>query len=253
MPFTFAHPALVLPFLNAKRTWFSATGLIAGSIVPDFEYFLRMRKGLSYYSHTWPGLFWFDLPFAVLLTLVFHAVVRTPLLQRLPAPIYSRLAPCALPNWPRTLRHRWLTILLSILLGTLTHFGWDWFVHQSSDYLFEHQRRLFALHELVSHSQVYAAVHLGHTLLGLAAIAWAIFRLPALLAPTQNQGFSLKFWSLIALFTACMSSLRIKLGTDMYSQDWLVAVLSAFLLALTLACLWLTLAKTSRSSSFDGS
>ena len=42
MPFTFAHPAIVLPFYK-KPKFFSMTTLIIGSMSPDFEYFLRMK------------------------------------------------------------------------------------------------------------------------------------------------------------------------------------------------------------------
>ena len=68
MPFTLAHPAIVLP-LAAKKLRMSATGLVIGSMVPDFEYFIRMRTE-SKYSHTLAGLFWFDLPLGLLLCFV---------------------------------------------------------------------------------------------------------------------------------------------------------------------------------------
>ncbi|SEF46838.1 protein of unknown function [Flavobacterium urumqiense] len=41
MPFTFSHPAIILPFLKNKKL--SATALIIGSMSPDFEYFFRMK------------------------------------------------------------------------------------------------------------------------------------------------------------------------------------------------------------------
>jgi len=44
MPFTFSHPAIVLPLATLRRQWISATGLIIGSITPDFEYFIRMKN-----------------------------------------------------------------------------------------------------------------------------------------------------------------------------------------------------------------
>ena len=50
MPFTFAHPAIVLPFYK-KPKFFSMTTLIIGSMSPDFEYFLRV-KIKSDMSHT---------------------------------------------------------------------------------------------------------------------------------------------------------------------------------------------------------
>jgi hypothetical protein len=53
MPFTFSHPALILPLTRLPKRWVSATGLVIGSIVPDFEKFLKMNDGNTY-SHTLP-------------------------------------------------------------------------------------------------------------------------------------------------------------------------------------------------------
>jgi hypothetical protein len=56
MPFTFAHPAVVLPGGYLPKQWLSLTGLVVGSRTPDFEYFFRWRV-LSLYSHTLAGIF----------------------------------------------------------------------------------------------------------------------------------------------------------------------------------------------------
>ena len=57
MPFTFSHPAIILPLKKLPKKYISMTGLIVGSIAPDFEYFLRMK---SKYSHTMSGILWYD-------------------------------------------------------------------------------------------------------------------------------------------------------------------------------------------------
>jgi hypothetical protein len=91
MPFTFSHPAIVLPFAFLPRKWFSLTGLVIGSLIPDFEYFLRMRIK-SNYSHTIDGLFWFDLPLGIILGYIFHYLVRDSLLNNLPIFLKSRFS-----------------------------------------------------------------------------------------------------------------------------------------------------------------
>lgn len=88
MPFTISHPAIVLPLTFLPRQWFSLTGLVIGSLTPDFEYFLRMRIK-SNYSHTLDGLFWFDLPLGLLLAFLFHNVVRDSLFDNLPISLKS--------------------------------------------------------------------------------------------------------------------------------------------------------------------
>src|SRR6478609_2941554 len=90
MPFTFSHPAIILPITYLPRKWFSLTGLVVGSLTPDFEYFIRMRVQ-SDYSHTLSGLFWFDLPLGILLAFIFHNIVRDSLFENLPLILKSRL------------------------------------------------------------------------------------------------------------------------------------------------------------------
>ncbi|MEM7184808.1 MAG: DUF4184 family protein [Spirochaetota bacterium] len=45
MPFTFSHPAIVLPFVKFPKQWVCLSALIVGSIVPDFEYFMFFSFG----------------------------------------------------------------------------------------------------------------------------------------------------------------------------------------------------------------
>lgn len=83
MPFTFSHPAIVLPLAFLPKKIISITGLIIGSLTPDFEYFIRMKLS-SEYSHTISGVFLFDLPLGIILTFLFHGIVRNKLIDNLP-------------------------------------------------------------------------------------------------------------------------------------------------------------------------
>lgn len=58
-------------------------------MVPDAEYFLRMRV-LSNHSHTTMGLFYFDLPIGLIIYLLFVQFVRSPLIIHLPAFLRER-------------------------------------------------------------------------------------------------------------------------------------------------------------------
>jgi hypothetical protein len=196
-----------------------------------------MHKGLSYYSHAWSGLFWFDMPFAVLLTLVFHHWVRVPLLEHLPGPLYSRFILYPNINWFRSLRMKWPVVLLSVFIGVLTHLSWDGLVHQSADYLYEHQGQFFAFKEWKHHSKIYATVHIAHSLIGLAAILAFVKRMPV--SATNNPKPITKFWITILGWTILISALRFLVGSELSSQDKLVSVIAAFLLALGGTCSWM--------------
>lgn len=128
MPLTFSHPAIVLPLSYLPKRWVSLTGLIAGSVAPDFEYFFRM-KVYSIYSHTVLGLFWFDVPVAMMLAFVYHNMVKTAFIADLPGALYHRFAGYAVFNWSQHAKQNLPVVILSIIIGGASHLLWDSFTH----------------------------------------------------------------------------------------------------------------------------
>ncbi len=161
MPLTFSHPAIVLPAKYLPERWVSMTGLIVGSVTPDFEYFLRMRIE-SEYSHTWAGMFWFDLPLAFILTFVYHYIVRDSLICNSPGFFKKRLAPYIDFNWWDYLKHNFLVVIICLLIGIASHLLWDGFTHphgmfvkmipvlKESTYLFEFHVKYYRILQNIS-------------------------------------------------------------------------------------------------------
>jgi hypothetical protein len=126
MGFTFSHPALILPGKNLPARYCSFTGLIAGSMVPDFEYFITLNKE-SVLSHTWYGVFLFDLPLAILLAFAYHLLIRPVLVPNLPGYFKKRLSRFMCFNWPRYYNRNKFVVITSILAGIASHLLWDSF------------------------------------------------------------------------------------------------------------------------------
>lgn len=80
------------------------------------------------FSHSFPGVFLFDLPVAFLFLWFFHRYVKEPLWSALPESMRSRI-----DLGPRTFSIRtpghFLLLVVSILLGIATHILWDAFTH----------------------------------------------------------------------------------------------------------------------------
>jgi len=128
MPFTPAHPAIILPFIRSR--YFSATGLIVGSLSPDFEYFFKMGVD-SIYSHTRAGLLYFDLPVTIVLSFIFHQVVKNNLISNMPVFIQKRFQDTLNLNFLNYLKKNWLIFLISAALGAASHIFWDSFTHNN--------------------------------------------------------------------------------------------------------------------------
>lgn len=201
MPFTFSHPALVIPFLHNRRRWpwLSATGLIAGSLAPDFEKFFRLQLASSY-SHTVASILYFSCPVSVGLAFIFHWLVRRPLLLHLPAWLYRRVSRFDGLDWSLYFRQHYGGVLLSIIIGAAGHIFWDSFTHPN--YLM--MRLLPGMATLVSlgnrQVSLYEVSELVNSVLGGLITAWAIWRLPeqpVIRKPAPTALWS--YWGLAAL------------------------------------------------------
>ncbi len=136
MGFTFSHPALVLPLRYLPRKMYSLNGLIVGSMVPDFEYFVRFDN-ISNYSHTFIGLFLFDIPAAIFILFLYHQLIRPPLIKNLPPFLRWRVSRFASFDWPGYFKNNWLVVLYSIALGVLTHIFWDGFTSGNGYFVYD--------------------------------------------------------------------------------------------------------------------
>lgn len=128
MPFTPAHPAIILPFIRSR--YFSATGLIIGSMSPDFEYFFKMSVN-SEHSHSKAGIFYFDLPVTIVLALLFHQVVKNNLFGNLPLFFQKRFQDTWHFDFLNYLKKHWWIFLLSAIAGAASHIFWDSFTHNN--------------------------------------------------------------------------------------------------------------------------
>ncbi|MDP2060890.1 MAG: DUF4184 family protein [Flavobacteriaceae bacterium] len=240
MPFTFSHPAIILPLTFLPRQWFSLTGLVIGSLTPDFEYFLRMRIK-SNYSHTIDGLFWFDLPLGLLLAFLFHNIVRDRLFDNLPTLLKSRFLTFKNFDWNRHFKQNWLVVTISILIGAASHIFWDSFTHEHGYFVQTIPALQNSVDFLGRQIPILKILQHSSTLIGGLVIAFAIYKLPT--NNTENKNINLKYWTILAGLTLTIISVRLLSGLDIkqYGNE-IVTAISAGLISLTISP-WLTRTK----------
>ena len=233
MPFTFSHPAIILPFISIKRKWRSTTGLVIGSITPDFEYFIRM-EGKSYYSHTIGGVFWFDYPLAIILCFLYHQVVRNPLIDNLPPFLNKRLVVYKEFQWTDYFLRNLLMISVSVFIGIASHLLWDSFTHDDGFFV----EKLPVFTEYVEFGEmgvpVYKIFKLLCSVFGGIIILVTIFKLKKVpkVINLSNPGY----WMVVSAISFSILVLRIYTGFRFYQQFNLVMTLiSACLISLIFA------------------
>lgn len=213
------------------------TGLTIGSLTPDFEYFIRM-KIQSNFSHTINGLLWFDLPLGLLLTFVFHNLVRDSLFDNLPKILKLRIVKYKNFDWNKYFKAHWLVTTISILIGAASHIFWDSFTHENGYFVQTFPALLNTVKFFGRQILVMKILQHLSTFLGGIVIVFTLFKL----SPDKNVTGQLnfKYWIILTMLTMTIIAIRLLSGLDYkLFGHVIITAISAGLISLTLTP-WLT-------------
>lgn len=223
MPFTFSHPAAILPIRSLSRGTLPLLALVIGSIAPDFGYYLAPTPYFYESAHTIERAFTFCLPMGFLLLTAIW-LVRSGLLVLLPAP--------ARPSVEEFL-HRgpispkmFAANAVALIIGAFTHIFWDGWTHRTGYFVYQFP----ALREapfggiewfrLIQHSSsavgaVVIILYLRRQ--GIRPATWPVF-----------LSSRLAFWALAAASSFAIALATEKVFTDQHPRTWFF-FLTAFL------------------------
>jgi hypothetical protein len=230
MPFTFSHPAIVLPLKKLTGQTFSLTGLVIGSIAPDFEYFIRMSV-LMRYSHYVAGILWFDLPVALLLTFVYHQIVRDQLLSCLPEILNCKLSAFKHFDWISYFKHNWIMVLVSLIIGIASHLFWDDFTHPFGYFVLQSVwlKKVIIISKI--QIPVYRIIQHLSSLAGGVVVIFAIFSLKDGRAEQSKQ--KLRYWICVSAITGLILTIRFFTSeSPLHYGDIIVTAMAGFLIGL---------------------
>lgn len=208
------------------------TGLVAGSVIPDFEYFIRM-KDYSRYSHTIRGIFWFDLPLGLLLAFIFHNIIRNSLTNNLPLVLRSRLSSFNQFDWNKNFQRNWLVIIISIIIGAASHLLWDGFTH-ANHFFINSFPSLKTKYEIADrHVHLYYILQIASSIVGGLVVVFALLQLKA--DKNVKGHISFKYWAIALFITLIIIAIKFSDGFNlrMYKQ-LIITSISAILIALIL-------------------
>jgi hypothetical protein len=129
MPFTLAHPAIVVPLARRRRGRLVLPALVVGSMAPDFEYFAYLRP-LRTIGHDLIGIPLLCVPAGLVALWLFEVVLKGPMVRLLPRDLRERLAPISGPI-PFRPHCRLAMIVVSLAIGAFSHVAWDAFTHEN--------------------------------------------------------------------------------------------------------------------------
>lgn len=235
MPFTTAHIVAIIPLKKYCPSVFSMSGLVIGSMVPDFEYFIRMTL-YGHYGHTLMGIIIFDLPVGIIIYAVFYQWIRTPFLTYLPAYLRRRLDNADPVAWQPYFFKNFHIIILSLFIGIMTHFIWDGFTHDEE---YHFAKYIPALLQKVNFFGYITPLHyifqLLSTVIGMIILFWYVHSLPL---THSNQGKPtqkiINFWGSVLVLAIIIGAIRWSIGmpNEKIAGQLIVVCVSASLLSL---------------------
>ncbi len=207
MPFTFAHPALAIPLKKINAS-FSLTGLIVGSMVPDFENFFQLNES-SHIGHHMPGILLLDIPMGLLVCFLFHHFIKWYFINNLPDWLRNRFQQYLSFQWSGFSIKQSAMLLLSLLTGTLLHLFWDGFTHDDGIFVLLFPILSMEIHLFQLSIPIHFLLQIVSSLLGI----WVLYKMIAYLPVQKDARLYLKsntyYWPSIASIVCSILLLRI--------------------------------------------
>ena len=205
-------------------------GLIAGSMIPDLEYFMRLDN-VSTFSHNFWGVFLYDIPAALLVLTIYHQLLREQLIKNLPPFVKTRMTRFMNFNWPAYLRKNWIVVIYSLIIGIFTHLFWDGFTSGNGSFVVNNETMETQLTVFNTELYIYKIIKHLSSFIATVALFIFFFRLPKEKdVPTQSERF---YWISIFVVAAAISSLQVITYYSHISLNQLIKkIVSSTLLAI---------------------
>jgi hypothetical protein len=151
MPWTFAHPAIMLPLRQCFAQPIFFTAAIFGSLMPDFNYYLETRIpaifGWGSHSLFGSALLACSFGFLCLALVMWSAsILCAPLPNPHRAKVFTTLQSL---QWPSTL-FTWQALFACLILGAWSHVFWDAWTHRTGYF-----SRLLSLHQVIYGTPIF--------------------------------------------------------------------------------------------------
>ncbi|MBS6508131.1 MAG: DUF4184 family protein [Paraclostridium bifermentans] len=171
MPFTLAHPAVVI---FSKNKNFNLLGLILGSMAPDFIYFLLFNPS-SNLGHTILGFVILNLPICFLLNYLILKFIKNPFIINLPSKICNYYTYLINYDFNFKSTKDIFVFTYSCIVGMLTHIIWDAFTHKTGYFVVNINILKESIHILGYQVPFFKLLQHGSTLLGFFVILYYFY------------------------------------------------------------------------------
>lgn len=173
MPFTIAHPAAVV-FI--KNRYLNLSGLILGSMAPDFIYFILFSPS-SNFGHTILGTVILNIPLCFLINFIYYEFIKDTFILNLPSCMSKYY------TWVIGTRNRITNIkeaiifIYSSVIGMMTHVFWDSFTHKTGYFVIKLDFLKESIYLFGHNIYIYKVAQHGGSLLGFFIILIFLYKI----------------------------------------------------------------------------
>ena len=246
MPFTPAHPAILLLLKPFKKLQLSWTALFIGSIIPDFEYFIWMSPS-AYVSHSILGIFIFNLPMTFMMAFVWHQLLYPVITPRIIF-FHQRIQLEEHPAFIEWMKKNWLVFILSATIGIITHLIWDSFSH-ANGYLVHRVPFLLEFIQ-IGNFPVRACYVMWYisTLIGMTSMVLWYVNIPKLFSISTWRIFFAgnSYWGKILFTAGLIGTTRIYFGLGWNWARHLIMIAIGSLFYAVILVSWLEIRKSNQ-------
>lgn len=187
MPFTLAHPGAVV-FM--KNKYLNLSGLVLGSMAPDFMYFILFSPS-SNFGHTILGMVILNIPLCFFLNFIYEKYIKQAFILNLPRGLSKKYS--FLIDHRNTVSHirEAFIFTYSSVVGMMTHVFWDSFTHNTGYFVAKLSYLRLSIDFWNYKIYVYKICQHGSTLLGFITILIFLSKIknerPTQIIPLKNK------------------------------------------------------------------
>jgi hypothetical protein len=207
-------------------------------MAPDFDYIYHTHAGIIL-SHSLPGVIYYCLPVTISVALLWHFIVKASLATALPVTMVRKYSDWLSNRWEFHSFSRIITIIVSSVVGVMTHLAWDSFTHINGFFV---QNIVFLTRiTCILNFPVYKLLQYGCGLLGACMIFYVIVRHSSKIPQMIVRHHPQKFWITASFVFVVFCTARY--GTMSYGsfgellKYTVVIFLSGFAVSITLAAI----------------
>ncbi len=244
MPFTFSHIGFVLPIQKKWKDKVSITGLIFGSLAPDYDILFRLTNvRFHIFLYNFKTIFLLIFPLALISAFCFHFFCRNIIIENLPSKLELKYQNYKTFNFLQHFKQHYFIVSASIFLAILFHLVLDFLCHCLNAYSVK-----MLILQLTQNDSI-ANISYGFSIYGLPIIFsivgfYLIYRyenfkrilLKDLMLTTQKFKFWITMFILIIIFS-CIKLYISEVDNEFFIDYIIISLTSSFLVAVYATCI----------------